>query len=251
MGYWSDQIFRYCERGQSGAFWAEPFNAVSNAAFIIAAQAAAYELLRRPPAERGVAELLLVVLVFVIGVGSFLFHTYATRWASYADVMPIGIFMLAYVAYALRRFLGLPWILVGLGLAGFMWGLRTAGDVQCRPGLLSVTAAANGPCLNGTVGYAPAFIAMLGVGLALLALRHRAGRYLVAAGAVFLASMTFRTIDFEVCALTRVLGKARGTHALWHIFNATTLYLLLLAAIRHGRRNPVAPVEPAAHKSSP
>jgi hypothetical protein len=65
---------------------------------------------------------------------------------------------------------------------------------------------------------------------------HTAGRYLLAAGGIFFVSMLFRTIDLEVCDLTRVGGHALGTHFLWHILNGTALYLLLRAAILSGRR---------------
>lgn len=233
---WSDQIFRYCERGVEPSFWAEPLNAATNAAFLLAGFAALVEIARKPSGERTIAGILLALLVLVIGTGSFLFHTYATRWAAIADTGPIGLFMLAYLAYALRVLLRLPWLATAAGVVLFVAALKIAGDIECRPGLLAVTAAARGPCLNGTAGYLPAFLAMAGIGLVLAVQRHPAWRYLLPAALVFLVSMAFRTIDLEVCALTRVLGKARGTHFLWHLLNATTLYLLLLAAIRHGRQ---------------
>ncbi len=236
---WNAQIFRYCERGADPSFWGEPLNAVSNGAFLLAAIAAAVIFMRRRGEKTGalhaVAVSLLIALVFVIGVGSFLFHTYATRWAALADTLPIGIFMLAYLGYALRAYVGLHWIWVLAGLALFIGALQYAGGIQCRPGLISATAAARGPCLNGTVGYVPAFLAMIGIGVVLKVKGHWAAKYLIAAGMVFLASMIFRTIDFEVCGVARLAGRTIGTHALWHVLNAITLYLLLLAAIRNSR----------------
>jgi hypothetical protein len=229
---WQEQIFRYCERGEDAAFWAEPVNALTNAAFLIAASLAVWQLMRAP--RRGLAEALLIALVFVMGVGSFLFHTYATRWASYADTVPIGIFMLAYLAYALRRFLELGWAWVVVCLAIFGWTLQFAGKVQCGPGLLTVMEPARGACLNGTAGYVPAWIAMVAIAGLLAAWRHPAWRHLAIAAAVFLASMMFRTVDLEICHVARLSGRAIGTHFLWHILNATMLYILLLAAIRHG-----------------
>ena len=92
---WGAKIYNYCERGGDPAFWAEPLNAVSNAAFIIAALFATREFFLRPSGQRGLAEAGLILLVYVIGIGNFLFHTYATRWASIADTAPIGLFMLA------------------------------------------------------------------------------------------------------------------------------------------------------------
>jgi hypothetical protein len=233
---WYAKIYSYCERGGDPAFWAEPLNAVSNGAFIIAGLIAAWQLARTPAAPRAIFEWLLVALVLVIGVGSFLFHTYATRWAVLADTIPISLFMLGYLGYALCRFVRLPLIGVAVGLAAFYATIHLAQCYSCANELLPVTKAAGRACFNGTLGYAPAFGALVLVGLLLAGKRHPAAGYLLAAAAVFLASMTFRTLDFEVCALTRVGGRAWGTHFLWHILNAITLYLLLLAAVRHGRR---------------
>jgi hypothetical protein len=229
-----DKIYNYCERGQDGAFWAEPLNAVSNGAFIVAALFATVAWLALPRDRRGFAEAVLIVLTYVIGVGSFLFHTYANRWSAYADTIPIGLFMLATFAFVLRRFFGLNWILVLVGLAAFFAALRYAGTIECRPALLPVTAAAGARCLNGTVGYTPAFFALAGSATGLAMMRHPAWRSLLVAALVFLVAMTFRTLDLEVCDLTRIGGHARGTHFLWHILNAVTLYILLRAAIWHG-----------------
>ncbi len=231
---WSTQVFRYCERAQDPSFWAEPLNAVTNAAFLIAAVAAAIAYMREPRAASAPGVLALIALVFIIGIGSFLFHTLATRWAAMADVAPIGIFMLAYMGYALRAYVKLGWITTAIGVGLFILTLQVAGDIQCRPGLISVTEAARGPCMNGTVGYAPAFLAMLGIGAVLLVRHHLAARYLLAASAVFLLSMLARTVDIEICPMTGIAGAPIGTHFLWHILNATTLYLLLMAAVRHG-----------------
>lgn len=240
---WQAKIFNYCERGSSGAFWAEPLNAISNGAFLLAALVAVVHMLTGRERRHGIAEWALAGLVVVIGIGSFLFHTLATRWSAIADVAPIGVFMLAYFVYALRRFARLNWLLVAAALALFVLALRYAGQIQCRPQLLSVTAAARGRCLNGTLAYAPAFVALIGVGALLALRRHPAWRYLVGAGLVFLASMFFRTVDLELCAATRLAGRTIGTHALWHMLNALTLYILLLAATRHG--------SPPAHPGPP
>ena len=230
---WSAQVFRYCERGADPSFWAEPLNAVSNAAFLIAAVAAAVSVARQPRLAPAPGVAALIALVFVIGVGSFLFHTFATRWSALADVIPIGLFMLAYLSYALRIYLKLNWLWTGVGLALFVGALQVAGSIECRPGLVRVTAAARGPCLNGTVGYVPALLAMLGIGTVLRLKQHPAAPYLILAACVFLVSMLFRTVDLELCALTQLAGQAVGTHFLWHLLNALTLYLLLVGAMRH------------------
>lgn len=229
----TDRIFAYCERGSDASFWAEPLNAVSNAAFILAALAAAHGL-RQRGAGQPAAVATLIFTVFAIGIGSFLFHTYATRWAALADVLPILVFMLAYLGYALRTYLGLAWVWIAVMLGGFVWGLHLAGAIECRA-LFGIAAFSHGPCLNGTLRYAPAFVALLATAALLAFLRHPAAVYLGGAGLVFLVSMTFRSVDFALCDQTRFFGPPLGTHALWHLCNAATLYILLLAAIRHGR----------------
>ncbi len=230
--HWAEQIFIYCERGHNPAFWAEPLNALTNAAFILAAVLATVDFLRQPKGAVGVVEAGLVALVYAIGAGSFLFHTFATRWAQVADWGPIVVFMLAYFAYALRRLLGLHWGLIAVCVTAFYLTVHFIGTINCAPELLPITARAGARCLNGTIAYVPAFLALALVAAALAVNRHPARGYLAGATAAFLLSMTFRTIDLEVCDRT---GGA-GTHFLWHVLNATMLYLLLLGVIRHGRR---------------
>jgi hypothetical protein len=230
-----DRIFDYCERGQDPAFWAEPLNAVSNAAFIIAAVLATRAWLQAPPDRRGLFEALLIALTYAIGIGSFLFHTYATRWAIYADTIPIGAFMLAYVAYLLRRLVRGNWFLVGGGFGLFFVALRASKTVTCsQAALLPITAQEGARCLNGSVGYLPALAALAIATVWLAALGRRSWPLIGAATLVFLVSVTFRTLDIELCGLTQVAGHPRGTHFLWHTLNGVTLYLLLRAAIVYG-----------------
>jgi hypothetical protein len=224
---WSQKVFAYCERGADAAFWAEPLNALSNLAFFVAAFASLALWLAQPPARRGAAEALLVLLVLAIGTGSFLFHTLATKWAAVADTVPIGIFMVVYVVYALRRFVGLPWWAVALGSAVFIATLPPSSMVRCD----------GGPCFNGSVAYVPAFLTLLVVGGALAARRHPAAANLVLGACLFAASLTLRTVDKSLCPATLVPGLGTvGTHFLWHVANGLLLYLLVRAAILHGSR---------------
>lgn len=227
---WSGQVFMYCERGLDTSFWAEPFNALSNAAFAGAAVAAGLRLravsapARWLDGER-LALWALIALTAAIGVGSFLFHTFATRWALLADVVPITLFMLAYLANALRSFLGLWWLAILAILPAFLLAGSAASTVVCGP------AGQQGPCLNGSLGYAPALISLWIIGFAARMRGLVIAPLLLAAGAVFLVSAILRTIDRDLCETAQLLGHARGTHSLWHVLNALTLYLLLRAAI--------------------
>src|SRR3546814_2691097 len=103
-----DFIDLYCERVGPG-LWAEPLNLVTNLAFILAGVLLVVALRRAEPAvRRDPAIIGLAVLVLVVGIGSGLFHSFATRWAALAAVIPIALFILFYLYLALRRFVGLP-----------------------------------------------------------------------------------------------------------------------------------------------
>lgn len=230
---WS-KVYSYCERGGDPGFWAEPLNAISNGAFIIAGLAAAWQLARAPRSDRALFEWLLVALILAIGTGSFLFHTYATVWAIPFDTIPISAFMLAYLGYALCRFAGVPLIVVAVALVAFYLSVRYMQAIHCSNELLPMTRAAGKRCFNGTLGYTPAFAALVLVGSLLLWQGHRAAGYLLGAAVLFLAAMTFRTIDLEVCTWAVRSGRGVGTHFLWHTLNGLVLYVLMLAAIRHG-----------------
>lgn len=226
MDYWNKQLFSYCERALDGAFWAEPINAISNGAFWIAALAAFVLWLRADKQDRRVIDLVLIALVFLIGTGSFLFHTYATRWAVLMDVIPIAIFMLVYLGCALKRFAGWGWLATIVGVVIFFVALQSAENIRCG----------DKPCFNGSVGYFPALIVLFLVG-GLLAIRsHPAAWSLISAGVLFAISLTFRTVDRSVCSTVHLdhLGGPIGTHFIWHTLNAILLYILVRAAIRYG-----------------
>ena len=84
--------------------------------------------------------------------------------------------------------------------------------------------------LNGSHAYLPALAATLIVGALT---RGPAGRLVLAAGLTLALSLVFRTIDNAVCPWFPL-----GTHFMWHILNATVLYLLLYAALRERAGKP-------------
>src|SRR5262249_56286423 len=98
MNWWAP-IDRYCERTDA-SFWAEPANALTNAAFLIAA-AAAFWLWRRA-GSRDWPVLALIIVVVAVGIGSFAFHTLATRGAVLAHVIPLAIFIFGSPLFSFR-----------------------------------------------------------------------------------------------------------------------------------------------------
>jgi hypothetical protein len=214
---WSTPVDLYCER-VTPSFWAEPLNAVSNIAFLVAAYAAC--ALWRREGKGDPAILALIVVVAVVGLGSFAFHTLATQGAMLLDVTPIGFFIYGYFLLALRRFLLLSWPAALSSLAGFI--------------ALSVALASYVPrdVLNGSCGYFPALAALIGFGCILRG--HSVGSAMLFAAGLFVVSLFFRIIDLDVCARFPI-----GTHFLWHVLNAAVLYTVLRGAIAE-RQHPLS-----------
>ncbi|MBX2856540.1 MAG: ceramidase [Rhodobacteraceae bacterium] len=237
------QFIRYCERGLDASFWAEPANAVSNAGFIIAGMLCLLEILRQPPNQRGWMATALSALIIVIGIGSFLFHTYATRWAGAADVIPIVLFMLLAVYASFRRLLGAPVWASLLAVPGFIGLLFLAFQFRCSIEGVSFGGQVGTPCFGGSIGYAPALLMLLSIGGVLTAMGRAAGPRLMAAGAVFAVSLTARTLDKQMCDLLLVGGYPLGAHFIWHLLNSVTLYLTATAMSRYGGKTHTNPVK--------
>jgi len=247
-------IFDYCERGRDPSFWAEPLNAVTNGGFILAALAGLVMIARRPPQDRSLWHAFFVLNFMAIGIGSFLFHTVPNVNTAVADTGPIGVFMLSYLVFALRRFARVSWFLTSAAIAAFIGAMAVAFNVQCWDGrigflLENVPAGARASCLNGSLGYGPAFAAMVSIGSWLALRRHRAAPLVFAAAAAFAVSLTLRTLDQRLCGDWIVIGHRMGTHFLWHLMNSLTLFLLLAAAIKYGgARQEVLPPRPKARR---
>lgn len=213
----SNQIDEYCERVDM-SFWAEPTNAVTNF-LIIFAGLAAYRLYNQQLPLHGSRHrpnvLILIALVVLTGIGSFLYHTLATVWAGYADILPIIGFIYLYHAVFLRRALAMPYKYV-LGYLLIFFGLSA---------LLTKTLGAQ--ALNGSIAYVPALISFYTVWVAMLALRRPGAQLFGTAALVFFAAISFRTADMMVCDVFPL-----GTHFMWHTLNAIVLYLLLKLVIQ-------------------
>ncbi|MDJ0950834.1 MAG: ceramidase domain-containing protein [Alphaproteobacteria bacterium] len=217
-------VDNYCER-IGPALDAEPVNAITNAAFLIAS-AAAWRLSSRhaPPRERGLIQTLIVTIA-VVGAGSFLFHTVGNRWTEWADVVPIVAFALLYAWLILTLFLAwppLPKLVTVLLLL-----LST----------VYLEAYAPAPFLWGGALYIPAILTLIAFSITLWRIRPAAGQAMSVAGVVFLCSLTARMADMPLCELWSL-----GTHFLWHLLNAVLLYLLMRVVILHAPRAVEDPV---------
>jgi hypothetical protein len=201
----------YCERTDP-SFWSEPANALTNLAFLVAAAliVRAWRDAGPLPADARV----LAALVALIAVGSFLFHTLATVWAGWLDVIFILAFIYVFFARFLARVAGWGLKGVALGLAGYFLFSR-AVTWPFPPG-----------SLNGSYSYFPALLALAGLAGWAWRLKHRSAGRLAAAAGVFVGSLVLRSIDQSQCAAWPL-----GTHFVWHGLNAVVLYLAATALV--------------------
>jgi len=209
---WNAQVDGYCER-LDPTFWAEPVNAVTNAAFLIAA----YVIWRRVRGHGLPLAVLLVAILAIIGVGSFLFHTFATRWAGVADVLPILLYILVYIYTANRAY----------------WDMRVAPALGVTA-LFIPYAVLMTPVFiwlgvgGGSAGYAPVPLLIL-IYAALLRNRlPEVSKGLGYGAGILILSLTFRTVDMPAC-----VDFPLGTHFLWHILNAVMLGWMIEVYHRH------------------
>ena len=206
-------VDNYCER-TSASLYAEPVNALTNAAFLIAAWLAWRYHRRHPHGSAAGLINALIATTVLVGLGSFLFHTVATRWAEWGDVLPILLFMLLYL-----------WLVLTVFFAWPAW-LKLAAVLLYFAVTFYLEAAIPASVLWGGALYLPTLLVMLAISAALYYRRSAAAKPVSAATVVFLLSFSARTIDAPVCSAFPL-----GTHFLWHLFNATLLYLLVRAAI--------------------
>jgi len=197
----------YCERLDS-SFWAEPINALTNLAFIIAAWAVWKQGNRVDKLSTPLW--VLISLMGLIGIGSFLFHTFATRPTLLLDVLPILLFQFVFIWVYVRQIIQLQFF-------------HTLGVL-----VLYIVFALLGrefpEILNGSLSYAPAFLVLLGLG-AYHFIQKKQGRFLLlSALAIFSLALVFRTMDNMLCSYFPL-----GTHFLWHILNGILVYFLSLA----------------------
>lgn len=207
---WTQTLDAYCERSDPG-FWSEPINALTNLAFIIAALV----MWRR---SFGAGRFLAGVL-FLIGLGSGAFHTFATVWAAAVDTAPIILFALSYIYLANKDFHGWPVWVSALGAAAY---------IPLTAVLTPLFATI--PFIGISSFYWPLPLLIFAYAIWLRAIPALA-RNLALGAALLCLSLTFRSLDELTCTLI-----PQGTHFMWHILNAVMLAWMIEAWTRHKRR---------------
>jgi hypothetical protein len=211
-----EPIDAYCER-TSAAYWAEPVNALTNLAFLLAAV-----LMWRRSGELPLARAMCAALG-AIGVGSWLFHTHANGLSAALDVGPILIFVLIYLFAATRDF---------LGLSGWRPWASVIGFFPYAALMVPVFSAALP--LGSSAAYAPIPVLILGYAAVLRGQARETARGMALGAGILVVSLAFRTLDRPLCDTFPL-----GTHFLWHILNGLMLGWMIGVYCRHMRLRPV------------
>ena len=206
----SKSIDIYCERLDIG-IWAEPINAVTNVAFILAS---IFMWLR---CKNLVECRVLSFLLFSIGCGSFLFHTFAQTWAAILDVAAILIFILTYIFIANRSFLAWSKMVSVFGVILFF-------PYQ----LLLANILSNIQFFGSSVQYIPVAILIFIYSGLLRKTEPNLSRGLLIGAIILCLSIVFRIIDEPLCSILSI-----GTHFVWHILNAIMLSWMIEILRRH------------------
>ena len=200
----------YCERLDIG-IWAEPINAITNVAFILAS------IVMWLRCKNLVEGRILCFLLFLIGCGSFLFHTFAQTWAAILDVTAILIFILSYLFVANRRFLAWSKIVSLVGVILFF-----------PYHLFLVSILSNIQFLGSSLQYIPVAILIFIYSGLLRKSEPNLSRGLFIGASILCLSIVSRTIDEPLCSIVSV-----GTHFVWHILNSIMLSWMIEILRRH------------------
>jgi hypothetical protein len=201
MSTWFNSVDIYCER-LDASFWAEPINAISNLSFIVAGL-----FLWRLRSPRSA---LMTILMILIGLGSFSFHTYANRLTGLLDVLAIALYLVAF-SYLIPKQWSRNSLLIQVGSL-----LLLIVSIVLAHLLMSHLKPVL-PWLPPGI-YLGAWLALLIYALVTQHSNKPAARFLWLAVIVFPFSLLSRQLDMLLC------DSLGPTHWLWHLLNSLTLY---------------------------
>ncbi|MGD8570183.1 MAG: ceramidase domain-containing protein [Gammaproteobacteria bacterium] len=209
----------YCERLAPG-LWGEPLNLLSNVAFLIAGvliwRVLTTGQFRWPKVPGDIA--VLTGLLFAIGIGSGLWHLTAQYWALWTDQIPILLFINIFLLSCLFRVIEVS-VLKGILVFAAYHVINTGALLLLPTGFL-----------NGSIFYIPTWLFLAGLTLVIWQRREADRQYYLWALIIFTVALTLRTVDNTLCNIVPT-----GTHFIWHLLIAATLYLLMLGLINQNR----------------
>lgn len=190
----------YCER-LGPELLAEPINLFTNIAFLLAALLLSKQL---STPNKHISRL--ISLLFIIGIGSMLFHSFATPWTRFLDVLPILLFQMLFVWTYIRQVIKSTTYVAATTIALLL--------------VTSLTAREFPQLLNGSLPYLPALMTLLSLSIYHYLTGQPKPLQLFIVSVLFVGALFFRTIDASICNDVPI-----GTHFIWHLVSAYMLYL--------------------------
>lgn len=208
-----------CERTTLGPL-AEPLNVLSSFAFVVVAVAIFRHYYRHEDLRgKWIWDVrALTLLTFIIGVNSVAFHAFPGPETELADTLTIVLFIVLYFWSVLFRI-------------GRTTIFQAAVCFVAFVGFSHILVHQFPRALNDSIGYLSSMIALIMIAVHLYLKARPSSSHFMFAAIIGVTSLCCRIIDRELCAQTHV-----GTHFLWHILNATLLYVLLKQLIRNVNR---------------
>ena len=197
-----DNIFFYCERTSSDIL-GEPINFFTNLFFIIFSVLLLF--------NKSILNKKYALLIFLIGVGSMLFHSIPNRLTGFLDIFFIISFIFyyiftLYIKLNIKKYISAIISIVFIVIC-FVFGIFSKNTL-----------------LGSSAFYLPIIFHMLFLYLYFLNnkkiyMYHNLFLFILV---LFSFSLLLRSVDLYLCNLFFI-----GTHFLWHILNALVLYLLV------------------------
>jgi Ceramidase len=208
-----------CERSGLGML-AEPLNVLSSIAFMAAAVAVYRHYHRHEDLEgKWIWDVhALTFICFFIGVNSVVFHMFPTPTTELADTLTIVLFIILYFWSVLFR----------IGRTSFYSALIC---FVAFVGFSHILVHQFPRAMNDSIGYLSSMIALIMIAVHLHLRARPSSSHFMLAALIGVISLFCRVIDREVCDEIFI-----GTHFLWHILNATLLYILLKQLVRNVNR---------------
>lgn len=197
----------YCERTNEQIF-NEPVNAISNIFFIIVSLSL-IKILRRNQSNK--IYYIQPILIFFIGIGSFLFHLKPNIITLYSDVIPIFLFSLSFIFFFNRDVININYLNNALLFLLFFFLF------------LFITPKLNYEILNGSEFYFANYFFLTMYTIWLYLKKSDFFQLLLLGFIFFNLSILLRSLDNHICEYFSI-----GTHFLWHFLNAYLLKILTL-----------------------
>ena len=197
----------YCERTNQQIF-NEPVNAISNIFFIIVSLSL-IKILRRNQSNK--IYYIQPILIFFIGIGSFLFHLKPNIITLYSDVIPIFLFSLSFIFFFNRDVININYLNNALLFLLFFFLF------------LFITPKLNYEILNGSEFYFANYFFLTMYTIWLYLKKSDFFQLLLLGFIFFNLSILLRSLDNHICEYFSI-----GTHFLWHFLNAYLLKILTL-----------------------